>query len=84
MAARIKAPINEPKQENVIKKCISLGRVEKYVAFSKEYIRNNRLKVTGHPFWGFAENRYCALKISPIFIIFSPNVRQCMQNMVKL
>jgi hypothetical protein len=41
-------------------------------------------KVTGHPFWHFAENRYCALKISPIFIKFSPNVRQCMQNMVKL
>jgi hypothetical protein len=39
---------------------------------------------TGHPFWRFAENRYCALNISPIFIKFSPNVRQCMQNMVKL
>jgi hypothetical protein len=37
MAARIKAPMNEPKQENVIK-CISLGRVEKYVGLSKEYI----------------------------------------------
>ena len=41
-------------------------------------------KVTGHPFWRFAENRYCALKISPIFIKFSPNVSQCMQNMIKL
>jgi hypothetical protein len=41
-------------------------------------------KVTGHPFWRFAENRYCALKISPIFINFSPNVSQCMQNMIKL
>ena len=44
----------------------------------------NLLKVTGHPFWRFAENRYCALNISPIFIKFSPNVLQCMQNMVKL
>ena len=35
------------------------------------------IKVTGHPFWRFAENRYCALKISPIFIKFSPNVSQC-------
>jgi hypothetical protein len=42
------------------------------------------LKVTGHPFWRFAENRYCALNISPIFITFSPNILQCMQNMVKL
>ena len=42
------------------------------------------LKVTGHPFWRFAENRYCVLKISPIFIKFSPNVLQCMQNMIKL
>jgi hypothetical protein len=42
------------------------------------------IKVTGHPFGHFAENRYCALNISPIFITFSPNVRQCMQNMVKL
>jgi hypothetical protein len=41
-------------------------------------------KVTGHPFWHFVENRYCVLKISPIFIKFSPNVSQCMQNMVKL
>jgi hypothetical protein len=41
-------------------------------------------KVTGHPFWRFAENRYCALNISPIFIKFSPNVLKCMQNMVKL
>jgi hypothetical protein len=31
-------------------------------------------KVTGHPFWRFAENRYCAFNISPIFIKFSPNV----------
>jgi hypothetical protein len=31
-------------------------------------------KVTGHPFWRFSENRYCALNISPIFIKFSPNV----------
>ena len=42
------------------------------------------VKVTGHPFWRFAENRYCALNISPILIKFSPNVRQCMQNTVKL
>ena len=42
------------------------------------------IKVTGHPFWRFAENRYCTLNISPIFIKFSPNVLQCMQNMVKL
>ena len=35
-------------------------------------------KVTGHPFWRFVENRYFALKIRPIFIKFSPNVRQCM------
>jgi hypothetical protein len=41
-------------------------------------------KVTGHPFRRFVENRYCALKISPIFIKFSPNVSQCMQNMIKL
>ena len=41
-------------------------------------------KVTGHPFWRFAENRYCVLNISRIFIKFSPNVRQCMQNMIKL
>jgi hypothetical protein len=34
-----------------------------------------RIKVTGHPFWRFVENRYCALKISPIFIKFSPNVK---------
>jgi hypothetical protein len=42
------------------------------------------IKVTGHPFWRFAENRYCALKISPILIKFPPNVSQCMKNMVKL
>jgi hypothetical protein len=42
------------------------------------------IKVTGHPFWRFAENRYCALNISSILIKFSPNVSQCMQNMVKL
>jgi hypothetical protein len=41
------------------------------------------VKLTGYPFWRFVENRYCALKISPIFIKFSPNVRQFMQNMVK-
>jgi hypothetical protein len=34
------------------------------------------IKVTGHPFWRFAENRYCALNISPILIKFSPNVRR--------
>jgi hypothetical protein len=45
---------------------------------------NIAVNVTGHPFWRFAENRYCALKISPIFIKFSPNVSQCIQNMVKL
>jgi hypothetical protein len=45
---------------------------------------DHNLKVTGHPFWRFAENRYCALNISPIFIKFSPNVLQCMQNMVNL
>ena len=44
----------------------------------------NNIKVTGHPFWRFMENRYCALKIRPIFIKFSPNVSQCMQNMIKL
>jgi hypothetical protein len=43
-----------------------------------------KFKVTGHPLWRFVENRYCALKISPIFIKFSPNVSQCMQNMIKL
>jgi hypothetical protein len=32
------------------------------------------IKVTGHPFWRFVENRYCALKISPIFIKFSPKL----------
>jgi hypothetical protein len=42
------------------------------------------VKVTGHPFWRFVENRYCAPKISPIFIKFSRNVSQCMQNMIKL
>ena len=42
------------------------------------------IKVTGHPFWRFVENRYCALKICPIFIKFSPNVSKCMQNMIKL
>jgi hypothetical protein len=47
-------------------------------------IKVHRFKVIGHPFWRFAENRYCALKISPIFIKFSPNVSQCMQNMIKL
>jgi hypothetical protein len=41
-------------------------------------------KVTGHPFWPLTENRYCVLNICPIFIKFSPNVLQCMQNMVKL
>jgi hypothetical protein len=46
--------------------------------------RKDTIKVTGHPFFRFAEHHYCALKISPIFIKFSPNVRQCMQNMVKL
>jgi hypothetical protein len=40
----------------------------------------NWFKVTGHLFWRFAENRYCTLKSSQIFIKFSPNVRQCMQN----
>jgi hypothetical protein len=40
------------------------------------------IKVTGHPFWRFAENRYCALNISPILITFSPNIRQCRQNMI--
>jgi hypothetical protein len=42
------------------------------------------IKVTGHPFWRFEGNRYCAFKISPIFIQFSPNVRQFMHNMVEL
>jgi hypothetical protein len=27
-----------------------------------------QFKVTGYPFWRFAENRYCALKIGPISI----------------
>ena len=31
------------------------------------YLSQHTLKVTGHPFWRFVENRYCALKISPIF-----------------
>jgi hypothetical protein len=32
-------------------------------------ISHRLFKVTGHgPFWRFVENRYCALKISPIFI----------------
>jgi hypothetical protein len=41
-------------------------------------------KVTGHHFWRFVENRYCALKISPIFIKFSPNVRAKYDKVVKL
>jgi hypothetical protein len=48
----------------------------------KNYPGQTQVKVTEHPFWRFAENRYCALNISPILIKFSPNVRQCMQNMV--
>jgi hypothetical protein len=44
----------------------------------------NSFKVTGHSFWSFAENHYCMLNISPILIKFSPNVHQCMQNVVKL
>ena len=56
-----------------------------YKITSKLPSNNQKLfKVTGHPFWRFAENRYCALNISPIFIKFSPNVLQYMQNMVKL
>jgi hypothetical protein len=31
----------------------------------------SKFKVTGHPFWRFAEDRYCALNINPIFIKFS-------------
>jgi hypothetical protein len=33
------------------------------------------IKVTGHSLWRFAENRYCTLNISPIFITFSPNTK---------
>jgi hypothetical protein len=33
-------------------------------------------KVTGHPFWRFVENRYCALKISPIFIKLFYSLKQ--------
>jgi hypothetical protein len=52
--------------------------------FEVENFQLLRLQL-GHPFWCFVENHYCALKISPIFIKFSPNVsRQCMQNMTKL
>jgi hypothetical protein len=51
---------------------------------SKRSFLNLRLQNTGHPFWRFVENRYCAFKISPIFIKFSPNVSQCMQNMIKV
>jgi hypothetical protein len=51
---------------------------------SNKFFSHFPLKVTGHPFWRFVENRYCALKISPIFIKCSPNVSQCMQNMIKL
>jgi hypothetical protein len=64
---------------------------QKYNQPTKYQLKNkNKLheivnfEVTGHPFWRFAENRYCALNISPILIKFSPNVRQCVQNMVKL
>ena len=46
----------------------------------KHYI----LRLQDTLFWRFVENRYCALKISPTFIKFSPNVSQCMQNMIKL
>ena len=42
------------------------------------------IKVTGHLFWRFVENRYCALKISPIFIKFSPNVHAKYDKVVKL
>jgi hypothetical protein len=35
------------------------------------------INVTRYPFWRVVENRYCALKISPIFIKFSPNVSKC-------
>jgi hypothetical protein len=52
--------------------------------FNPKALIDSCIKVTGHPFWRFAENRYCALKISPIIIKFSPHVSQCMQNMVKL
>ena len=68
-----------------------LGRKSRLAIFLEENFEilarktpNRHLKVTGHPFWRFVENRHCALKISPIFIKFSPNVSQCMQNMIKL
>jgi hypothetical protein len=59
------------------------GRVCSHVCRYRK-VRRQCVKVTGHPFWRFVKNRYCALRISPIFIKFSPNVSQCMQNMTKL
>ena len=55
-----------------------------FVLMDYPHSRANSFKVTGHPFWRFAENRYCALNISSILIKISPNIRQCMQNVVKL
>jgi hypothetical protein len=52
--------------------------------FKYQLVYDLLIKVTGHLFWRFAENRYCALNIRPIFIKFSPNVLQCMQNILKL
>jgi hypothetical protein len=48
------------------------------IALRRMYSTEKSLKVIGHPFGRFAENRYCALNISPIFIKFSPNVLQYM------
>ena len=39
--------------------------------FFYDLTTHRAFKVTGHPFCRFAGNRYCALKISPIFIKFS-------------
>jgi hypothetical protein len=70
-----------------------MWKLERFALLSVAENRDNRfcnafipssVKVTGHPFWRFSENRYCALNISSILIKFSPNVRQCMQNLVKL
>ena len=40
-----------------------------------QYFITMIIKVTGHSLWRFAENRYCTLNISPIFITFSPNTK---------
>jgi hypothetical protein len=54
----------------------SVARIERTISEVKgaccDDCATEAIKVTGHPFWRFVENRYCALKISPIFIKFSP------------